>query len=164
MYIHVKCIKMTFNMVNIYCHIHILYVIVIFCFTIRQNQCNLIFLASLYREVWEILILALSKINVRCYRSVHLRNFQTCQVKILKYWQMLWPLSKFRFWTQLSIILFLVTPSAGAKYKISSFSLIGYSNTYYLCCNLENFNYFSHIFGSSAVKGMAFFKISSFPS
>ena len=145
-------------------NIHILYIIVIFCLKIRQNQHNLIFLASSYREVWKILILALSNINVSCYRLVHLWNFQTCQVKLLKYWQMLWPLSKFWFWTQLSIILFLVTPSAGAKYKISSFSLIGYSNTYYPCCNLGNFHYFSHIFGSSAVKAMAFSKISSFSS
>ena len=45
--------------------------------------------------------------------------------------------------------------------EISSFSLIGYSNTYYLCCNLGNFYYFPNIFGSLAVKAMAFFKSSS---
>ena len=66
------------------------------------------FLASSQREVWEISIWASPNINIGCYRLVHLGNFQKCQIKLLKYWQMLWPLSKFHLFPSLGMAIHII--------------------------------------------------------
>ena len=129
-----------FNIVNIYLSYTYMYIVIICCLNIRQNRHKFGFLASSYREVWEISIWASPNIDIGCYRSVHLGNFQKCQVKVLKYWQILWPLSKFHLF-----------PSLGTA-------------THIIWLQFGKFPLFPHIFGSLAVKAVAFFEISSFSS
>ena len=69
-----------------------MHIIIIFCLNSRQNGCKNNFLASQYSEVWEISIYASPKVNIGCYRSVYLGNFQKC---LINCWQSILPLSKF---------------------------------------------------------------------
>ena len=117
----------TFGMVKMY----------IVCLNIRQNHHKFSFLASQHREVWEILILVPTNIDIGCYRSVYLGNFQECLISCYKYWQILWPLSKFR-----------LCPSLGTATRI-------------IWLHFGKFLLFPLNFGPLAVKTMAFFEISS---
>ena len=105
--------------------------------------------------------------------------------KMLKYWQKLWPLSKFHLFLSLGTATciiwlqfgkFLLFPpyvwligskSSGIFQNFIIKSAVDHASHIILCLmygQTQNFYYFPHVFGSSAIKAMAFIKISSFSS
>ena len=114
-----------------------MYIVIIFCLNSRQNQCKFNFLASQYREVWEILIKSITQYQYWLLKVSTFTKFPKMPYKLLKYWQILWSLLKFRLFSSLGTATHIIWLHFG---KLPLFPLN---------------------FGSLAVKAMAFLKILS---